>query len=210
MGMDGSPRAIGAHPNSLLRIGAGAFAAAVLCLCAAGCSTAPQGAMASASAAAPPHGPTVAFESIDGPPPTIFNRLVQDLGEEASARQVAVVSREGQAHYRIRGYLAALVQGKRRNTVIAWVWDVYDADQQRALRISGEVPASGSGRGTWAAADDGVLRRIAMTSMDQLAAFLAAPPAQPAPPALPSTPSPNIAANGPDPTAALAYAGNRD
>jgi len=207
MGMDGSPRAIGAQPNSSLRIGVGALAAAVLCLCAAGCSTAPQGAMASAAGA--PHGPTVAFESIDGPPPTIFNRLVQDLGEEASARQVAVVSREGQAQYRIRGYLAALVEGKRRNTVIAWVWDIYDADQQRTLRISGEVPGSGSGRGTWAAADDGVLRRIAMTSMDQLAAFLAAPPARPAPPpAVPSAPGPNIAANHPDPTASLAYAGN--
>src|SRR5689334_19668767 len=106
MGMDGSTRAISAHPRSFLRIGVGALAAAILCLCVAGCSTAPQGAMA--SAAAPPHGPTVAFELIDGPPPTIFNRLVQDLGEEASARQVAVVSREGTAHYRIRGYLAAL------------------------------------------------------------------------------------------------------
>jgi hypothetical protein len=210
MGMDGSPRAVGAHPTLLIRAGVGAFAAAVLCLCAAGCSTAPQGAMASASAAPSPHGPTVAFESIDGPPPTIFNRLVQDLSEEASARQVAVVSREGQAQYRVRGYLAALVVGKRRNTVIAWAWDVYDAEQQRALRISGELPASGSGRGTWAAADDGVLRRIAMTSMDQLAAFLAAPSA---PPASPGVSGPNIAANGPDPTAspssALAYARDR-
>jgi len=211
MGMDGSPRTSVAYPKSLLRSGVGALAAALLSLCAGCCSTAPQGAMA--SAAAPPHGPTVAFESIDGPPPTIFNRLVQHLGEEASARQVAVVSREGPAQYRVRGYLAALVVGKRRNTVIAWVWDVYDAGQQRALRISGELPASGSGRGTWAAADDGVLRRIAMTSMDQLAAFLAAPPGQPAPSAVPSPPGPNIADNRPDPaevvSSALAYAGNR-
>jgi hypothetical protein len=86
------------------------------------------------------------------------------------------------------------------------VWDIYDADQQRALRISGEVPASGSGRGTWASADDGVLRRIAAAGMDQLAVFLAAPPA---PPASPSTPAPNVAATGPDPAAALAYAGDR-
>jgi hypothetical protein len=201
MGMVGSTRATGAHPKSLLRVGAGALVSAVLCLCAAGCSTAPQG----ARAAATPHGPTVAFDSIVGPPPTIFETLVQDLSQEANARQIAIVSREGQAQYRVRGYLAALVEGKRRNTVISWVWDVYDADQQRALRISGELPASGSGHGTWAAADDGVLRRIAMTSMDQLAAFLAAPPA----PAAPSEPGPNVATNGPAPTAAasaLAYA----
>jgi hypothetical protein len=216
MGMDGSPRAVGAHPKPLIRGGVGAVAAAVLGLFVAACSTAPQGPMAATPqgpmAAATPHGPTVAFESIDGPPPTIFNKLVQDLGEEASVRQVAVVSRDGQAQYRVRGYLAALVVGKRRNTVIAWAWDVYDAGQQRALRISGEVPAGASGRGTWAAADDGVLRRIATTSMDQLAAFLAAPPAPPASPAAPSVPGPNLAANPPDPTAspsaALAYAGN--
>jgi hypothetical protein len=202
--MDGSTRAAVAHPKSSIRVGA--LAAAAVCLCAAGCSTAPpQGAMASVI----PQGPTVAFESIDGPPSTIFARLVQDLDEEARARQVAVVSREGQAQYRVRGYLAAMVQGKRRNTVISWVWDVYDADQQRALRISGEMPASGSGGGTWAAADDGVLRRVAAVSMNQLAAFLAAPPAQPMPAAPPSAPGPNIAANSPDPagtaSSALAY-----
>jgi hypothetical protein len=209
MGMDGSRRAGGAIPTSLIRAFIGALAAAALCLCAAACSTAPQGAMA--SAAPVPHGPTVAFESIDGPPSTIFNRLVQDLGEEASARQVAVVSREGPAQYRVRGYLAAVVQGKRRNTIITWVWDIYDADQQRALRISGEVPAGGSGGGTWAAADDGVVRRIATSSMDQLAAFLAAPPTPPAPApaAPPSAAGPNVAAGSPDPTATLAYAGSR-
>jgi len=224
MGMDGNPRAVGAHPKPLSRAGAGAFAAALLGLSVAACSTGPQAPMAAAPqgpmatapqgamAAATPHGPTVAFESIDGPPSTIFNKLVEDLSQEASVRQVAVVSRDGQAQYRVRGYLAALVVGKRRNTVIAWTWDVYDAGQQRALRISGEVPAGGSGRGTWAAADDGVLRRIATTSMDQIATFLAAPPAPPASPATPSVPGPNIAANPPDPAASppstLAYAGD--
>jgi hypothetical protein len=209
MGMDGSTRATAAHLKSLARIGVAALASAFLCLCAAGCSTAPQGTQAAtpgAMAAAVPHGPTVAFDSIIGPPPTIFDSLVSDLSQEASIHQVAVVSRESQAQYRVRGYLAALVEGKRRNTVISWVWDVYDADQHRAMRLSGQLPASGSGRGTWAAADDGVLRRIAATSMDQLAAFLAAPPA----PAPMSQPGPNIAANSPDPASStLAYMGGR-
>ena len=135
---------------------------------------------------------------------------MQDLGDEAIARQMAVVSRQGPAQYRVRGYLAALVEGKRRTTVISWVWDVYDADQQRAVRISGEEPASGSGRGTWAAADDGVLRRVATTSMDRLAAFLAAPDAQPAPPAVPAAPpGPNVASDSAARSSALAYAGER-
>jgi len=205
MGMDGSARAAGARLNSFGRIRAGVLASALLGFCVAGCSTVPQAPVA----AVPTHGPTVAFDSIDGPPQSIFNRLVQDLGDEAIARQMAVVSRQGPAQYRVRGYLAALVEGKRRTTMISWVWDVYDANQQRAVRISGEEPASGSGRGTWAAADDGVLQRIATASMDQLAAFLAAPDAQPAPPVVPVTSGPNVAADNAARSSPLAYAGER-
>src|ERR1700687_2420657 len=79
---------------------------------------------------------TVAFESIDGPPETVFRTLVQQLNQEAQSRQGSVVSRESAAQYRIRGYVAAHVQGKR--TTISWVWDVYDADRQRTLRLAGE------------------------------------------------------------------------
>ena len=131
-------------------------------------------------------------DSIDGPPQSIFSRLVQDLGDEAVSRQMGVVSRQGPAQYRVRGYLAALVQGKRRTTVISWVWDVYDGNQQRVVRISGEEPGGGSGRGTWAAADDGVLRRIASNSMDRLAAFLAAPAGPAAPPTAPGPTLPRM------------------
>ena len=49
---------------------------------------------------------------------------------------MAIVSREGAATYRVRGYLARAVD--RGRTTIAWVWDVYDARQARALRITGE------------------------------------------------------------------------
>src|SRR5688572_22807654 len=37
-----------------------------------------------------PTGATVAFESIDGPPIGVFNKLVQNLNEEADVRQVPV------------------------------------------------------------------------------------------------------------------------
>lgn len=117
---------------------------------------------------------TVAFESIDGPPMGIFNKLVQNLNEEADVRQLAVVSREGPAQYRVRGYLAAHVE--RRQTVIAWVWDVYDANERRALRITGEEPAPGArtAKNAWSAADERLLRRIAQTSLDNLARYLGA------------------------------------
>jgi hypothetical protein len=185
MGTVGFRRAGGAPPMALHR---SAFVAvALLGLGIAGCSTAPQGPVAAVT----PRGPTVAFESIDGPPESIFRKLVQDLNEEATARQLAVVSREGPAQYRVRGYLAALVEGRRRATVIAWVWDVYDADRRRAVRLSGEEAASSAGRGTWAAADDRVLRQIARAGMDRLAAYLAAPDSPP--PVRPDDRGPSVA-----------------
>jgi len=84
-------------------------------------------------------GATVAFESIDGPPPQVFDRMVNLLDSESKLRNVAIVSRDGTASYRVRSYLAAQVS--RGRTTIAWVWDVYDRDQQRAIRLSGEEPA---------------------------------------------------------------------
>jgi hypothetical protein len=130
---------------------------------------------------------TVAFESIDGPPETVFKSLVRELNQEAQARQVSVVSRESAAQYRIRGYVAAHVQGKK--TTISWVWDVYDADRQRAMRLTGEEVGT-SGRTAWNAADDQVLNRIAREGMTRLAAFLENPPT---PDIAPSATPPNVA-----------------
>ncbi len=117
-----------------------------------------------------PRGASVAFESIDGPPPGQFRQLVQDLNNEAQTRRLAVISRESPSAYRVRGYLAAKVVGKRETT-ITWVWDVFDGDDRRALRIEGEETAKGVHRG-WSAVDDEMTGRIARNSMDQLAAFL--------------------------------------
>jgi hypothetical protein len=112
-------------------------------------------------------GPTVAFESIDGPPPQVFDRMVGVLDSESKLRNLSIVSREGGASYRVRGYLSAqVVRGK---TMIAWVWDVYDNNQQRALRLSGEEAAGKAGRDAWAAADDLVLRKIAQAGLSRRA-----------------------------------------
>jgi len=203
MGTFRSSLGASAHGALSRRFWAGGLLAAALGLGVAGCTTAPQAPAAYASA----RGPTVAFESIDGPPESIFRKYVQNISDEANARQMTIVSREAPAQFRVRGYLATLVE-KRRGTVIAWVWDVYDLDQRRAVRITGEEKTSGAGRGTWAAADDQLLRRIAKSGMDQLAAFLAAPGA-PNAPYVPATPGPSVAAidatSQPD-AAALAYA----
>ena len=116
------------------------------------------------------NGATVAFESIDGPPPQVFDRMVGVLDSESKLRNLSIVSRESQASYRVRSYLAAQVS--RGRTTIAWVWDVYDRNQQRALRLSGEEPAGKAGRDPWAAADDLVLRRIAQAGLSGLSGMV--------------------------------------
>jgi hypothetical protein len=134
-------------------------------------------------------GSTVAFESIDGPPPQVFDRMVSVLDSESKLRNLSIVSREGGASYRVRSYLSAQVV--RGRTVIAWVWDVYDNNQQRALRLSGEEPGGKSGRDAWAAADDLVLRKIAQAGFSGLSSMInGTPDAAPVPaPARPSGPA---------------------
>lgn len=148
--------------------------------CAGGNQGGPMAAMASAT---PPGAQTVAFESIDGPPPQVFDRFVRVLDNEAQTRNVAIVSRDGSAGYHVRSYLSAQVHGGR--TTIAWVWDVYDRDQQRALRLSGEEAGGKAGRDAWAVADDQLLRRIAQTGLIRLSGFVNGT----APPDLPPEPS---------------------
>ena len=128
-----------------------------------------------------PRGATVAFESIDGLPPGQFQNLVQALNTEAQTRRLAVMSRESSSAYRVRGYLSASVA--KRQTTISWVWDVFDQDQRRVLRISGAESEKGRHGDAWSLADDAMLQRIAHSSMDQLAAFLTSPsaPGEPAP-----------------------------
>ena len=181
-------------------------AAAVLGGCAGG-----GGNAANSYAMAPSggSGATVAFESIDGPPPQVFDRMVGVLDSESKLRSLSVVSREGTAAYRVRSYLSAqVVRGK---TVIAWVWDVYDANQQRALRLSGEEPTSAKGgRDPWGAADDLVLRKIAQAGFSGLSNMINGTPEAPAvAPALrgPAVASATPAAPAPDmPASALGYA----
>ena len=140
-------------------------------------------------------GPTVAFESIDGPPPQVFDRMVGVLDSESKLRNLAIVSREGTAAFRVRSYLAAQVS--RGRTTISWVWDVYDRDQQRALRLSGEEPAGKAGRDPWTAADDMILRKIAQAGFTGLSAMINGTGPVEAPPPVPAKRGPAVASAEP-------------
>jgi hypothetical protein len=164
--------------RALLRAGCAALllaAGGALGGCASGSAPGASFAMAS-------DGPTVAFESIDGPPPAVFERMVSVLDSESKLRNLSIVSREGSAAYRVRSYLSAqVIRGK---TVIAWVWDVYDRDQQRALRLSGQEVGGKARHDAWTAADDLVLRKIAQAGLSGLTGMVqGTPDAPPAPPA---------------------------
>src|ERR1700741_751422 len=173
---------------------------AALLLAAAGTlgGCAGSGAATGAYAMATTDTSTIAFESIDGPPPNVFDPLVGVLDSESKLRNLAIVSREGQAAYRVRSYLAAQVVKGR--TVIAWVWDVYDRDQERTLRLSGEEPAGKAGRDAWTSVDDLVLRKIAQAGFSGLTSMVngtspAAPPASD-----PGKDGPAVASAEPAPT----------
>lgn len=155
--------------------------AATLLAIACGLGGCASGGAASGSFAMADGGPTVAFESIDGPPPPVFERMVNVLDSESKLRNLSIVSREGSASYRVRSYFSAQVS--RGRATIAWVWDVYDRDQQRALRLSGEEPAGKAGRDAWAAADDLLLRKIAQAGLSGLSGLINGTAPADAPPA---------------------------
>jgi hypothetical protein len=164
-------------------------AACALGSCANGGAT--SGASSAFAMASASDGPTVAFESIDGPPPQVFDRMVGVLDSESKLRSLSIVSREGASAYRVRFYLSAQVV--RGRTLIAWVWDVYDRDQQRSLRLSGEEPAGKPGRDPWAAADDLVLRKIAQAGLSGLSNMINGMPQQDTPQPTPDKRGPAVA-----------------
>jgi len=165
----------------LRTISRAAIAATLLAACALGGCASSGGPASGAFAMAGGGAATVTFESIDGPPPQVFDRMVSVLDSESKLRNLAIVSRENAATYRVRSYLSAQVV--RGRTMIAWVWDVYDGSQQRALRLSGEEPAGKGGRDAWAAADDMVLRKIAQAGLSGLNSMINGAPAETPPPA---------------------------
>lgn len=119
---------------------------------------------------------TVAFERIDGLPPAVFDRYVRKLNEEAEARQVPVVTREGFAPYRIKGYVS--VWTRKRQATMSWVWEVFDSNGQRVLRIEGDEKAGTAGRDAWLTVSDAVLARAARSGMEQLSVYFRGPDLQ--------------------------------
>ena len=112
----------------------------------------------------------VAMESLEGLPLAVSARFSAALASEAQAREIAFVDASGQPRFRLRGFLNAYPSDG--GTKVAWVWDVFDARQQRARRVDGVEVLRRADTDPWNAVDDAVLRRIAARSLDEVGGFL--------------------------------------
>jgi hypothetical protein len=140
---------------------------------------------------------TIAFESVDGPPRPVFDRLVAALSAEAERRALPVVTHTGPATYRVRAYLATLVEKKKKQATLSWVWEVFDTTQNRAFRLAGEEALGLARNDVWAQCDETLLLRVAAKGFDELVARLGPLPT-PAPDGTPATSGPAVAFSEPD------------
>lgn len=85
-----------------------------------------------------PEGVPVALESIDGAPAPVRSALANELAA-ASERKAELVGSSAEARYRVRGYLST--ETADGETKVAYVWDVFDAQNRRAKRLAGSSPA---------------------------------------------------------------------
>jgi hypothetical protein len=142
------------------------------------------------------HSQTIAFESVDGPPRPVFDRLVAALSAEAEERELPVVTHTGPSAYRVRAYLATYVEKRKKRATLTWAWEVLDTRQERAFRLSGEESLGAPKADVWAQIDDALLRRIAAKGFDELTARvgpISPMPAAPAPAGEPAPQGPAVA-----------------
>jgi hypothetical protein len=121
-------------------------------------------------------GVPIAVESIAGAPDGVAGRFSTALASEAQSRQVELVAGKDKARFRVRGYLSA-EPTEDGTTALAFVWDVFDTQKQRAQRIQGASVASArAGANPWDSVDQTTVAKAASDSMDAIAGFLVATP----------------------------------
>ena len=117
-------------------------------------------------------GVPIAVEAIEGPPVEVTGALNAALVQAAADRQVTLVDDTQAPRFRLKGYVTA-DQAADGKTELAYVWDVFDASNRRAQRVTGSVETAGDPANPWGQLDDKALKRVAGKSMDGIADFLA-------------------------------------
>lgn len=128
--------------------------------------------------AAPPPAPpvpaseaTFAFEPFVGTPGNTADSLAERIGEIARAEGLSIVRRIGQpASYRVKGHLSAV--GDSTSSTIIYVFDVYDANNRRVHRFSGQETASAASGDPWGGVSSQTIDLLARRTVQSLKAWL--------------------------------------
>ena len=122
-------------------------------------------------------GVPVALDSIEGAPEAVKTRVSAEVATQASARRIEMVETQAKPRYRLKGYVTAY-PSDAGDTTLAVVWDVFDASNKRAQRVTTTTIAKGQGEDPWSRIGESQITKATAQSMNQVAAFLAgAPPA---------------------------------
>jgi uncharacterized lipoprotein YmbA len=125
---------------------------------------------------------TIAFEAVDGPTRSVFDRYVAALSAEAEERDLPVVTHTGPSAYRVRVYLATYIENRKKRATLSWTWDVFDTRENRTFRLTGEEVLGTPQDDVWAQVGDETLRRIAGKGLAALASRAGPVPSRPAKP----------------------------
>ena len=120
-----------------------------------------------------PRPSTVALASVEGVPPALLARFDRIFAKEASDREISLVDPKT-ARYLVRGYLSASPSEKGAD--VAYVYDIFDADQHRIERVNDVLTVPGNAPDAWALLDDQTMASLAGRSADALAVVLARTP----------------------------------
>ena len=113
----------------------------------------------------------LAFEPITGLPDERATTFATALGQSAAEQELNVVSRESdEVDLRLKGYITATSEG--RETVVAYVWDIFDTEGERVHRIEGEERLPATLPDPWQAVTDDALQAVARRTVGSLQAWL--------------------------------------
>ncbi|MEP9396582.1 hypothetical protein [Mesorhizobium sp. KR2-14] len=98
--------------------------------------------------------------------------LTERLAVRARERGIRLAgSADATATHVLKGYFSALTEGKE--TVVVYVWDVYDPEGTRLHRINGQQKVQISGGDGWSTVPPAAMQTIADSTIDQLSSWLA-------------------------------------
>ncbi len=108
----------------------------------------------------------VKIAAVEGMPVERHDAVIAAVRGEALVHSIELT--ETNPRFYLRGYLG--LQDRDGETRLGFVWDVFNADQTRARRITADV---GTSSASWDDVGDAEIRNAAAKAMTEVAAFLA-------------------------------------